>query len=174
MSIGLGVQQLAADPAATSEIRVAATRLREAVDASARELRDLVHDILPAALIERGLAAAVEDLADRIAVPIRLDIGELPQPLSTTIQRTGYFVVAECLANATRHAGATKLEVGLQQIGSQLLIEITDDGVGGARLGSGLGLRGLADRVGLLGGRLTVTSPAGGGTTVRAELPCES
>lgn len=173
VAIALGVQQLAANPAATAQIRTEATRLRVAIDASARELRELVHGILPAALIERGLASAVEDLADRMAVPVHLDLQDLCGPLPSAIQRTAYFIVAECLTNAARHAQATRIEVRLRRTGAQLVVEIEDDGIGGAQVGSGLGLRGIADRIELLGGKLTVSSPAGVGTRVGAELPCE-
>jgi signal transduction histidine kinase len=174
VAIALGIQQIATRQDATPDIRATATQLRQAVDSSARQLRELVHDILPAALIERGLGAAVEDLADRITLPIRVDLGDMPGPLSPTTQRTGYFVVAECLTNAAKHAQATKLEVRMRQSGALLFIEVADDGVGGARVGQGLGLRGLTDRIDLLGGRLIVISPPGGGTTVQVELPCES
>ncbi len=118
VAIALGAQQIARHADSTPEIQATATRLRVAIDMSARELRGLVHDILPAALIERGLADAVEDLTDRIDLPIVLDTGELTHVMSATAQRTGYFVVAECLTNAARHARATKVLVQLRQISS--------------------------------------------------------
>jgi signal transduction histidine kinase len=128
---------------------------------------------MPAPLIERGLAAAAEDLADRMPLPTQLDIG-VDGALPGAVSATAYFVIAEGLANAVKHAQASKLSVGITRTEDTLLVEVRDDGTGGAAPGSGLGLRSLADRVDTLGGRLFVTSQAGLGTSLRAELPCGS
>jgi signal transduction histidine kinase len=151
-----------------------ARALRIGLEGAVAELRGLVQGVLPAALIERGLPAAVEDLADRLPVPTTLAVdtglGKLPDPVAVT----GYFVVAEALTNAVKHGHAHALRVDLERHGGDLRIEIADDGVGGAAAGGGTGMRGMADRVDVLGGRLTIVSPPGGGTRVVAEVPCVS
>jgi signal transduction histidine kinase len=171
--LALEAQQLAGKPGAGREAAEAATMLRGRIDAAAAELRELVHAVMPAPLIERGLAAAAEDLTDRMPLPTQLDIG-VDGTLPGAVSATAYFVIAEGLANAVKHAQASKLSVGITRTGDTLLVEVRDDGTGGAAPGSGLGLRSLADRVDTLGGRLFVTSQAGLGTSLRAELPCGS
>jgi signal transduction histidine kinase len=171
--LALEAQQLAGQPGVGPAAAGAATALRGRIDAAAAELRELVHAVMPAPLIERGLGAAAEDLADRMPVPTRLEIGvdgNLPEAVSAT----AYFVVAEGLANAVKHARASELGVRILRDRDTLLVEVRDDGVGGAAPGGGLGLRSLADRVDTLGGRLLVDSQAGRGTSLRAELPCGS
>jgi signal transduction histidine kinase len=172
--LALEAQQLAGHPGASPAAAGAATALRERIDAAAAELRELVHAVMPAALIERGLAAAAEDLADRMPVPTRVEIG-VDGVLPDSVSATAYFVLAEGLANAVKHARAAKLEVRIARDQDRLVVEVRDDGVGGAASGDGgLGLRSLADRVNALDGRLLVDSPAGQGTNLRAELPCGS
>lgn len=133
---------------------------------------------MPAALIERGLSAATEDLADRMPLPTEVDVdralGHAGAKLPPAIELAGYFVVAEALANAVKHAQAHELRIHLARPDGHLRIEVSDDGVGGAAAGAGTGMRGMADRIDVLGGRLTVTSPPGGGTRIVAELPCAS
>jgi signal transduction histidine kinase len=157
-----------------ADLDVAATELRNGIDDAAHHLRELVHAVMPAGLIERGLTAAVEDLVDRMPLPTNLVMVDVEEPLSPTVGSTAYFVVAEALANAVKHAGASTLSVRLERTGSQLLIEVVDDGVGGAASGAGAGLRGLLDRVDVLGGQLAIDSPLGHGTRLVAELPCGS
>jgi signal transduction histidine kinase len=128
---------------------------------------------MPAPLIERGLGAAAEDLADRMPLPTLVDIG-VDGDLPDAVSATAYFVVAEGLANAIKHAQASELGIRITRDQDILLVEVRDDGVGGAAPGHGMGLRSLADRVDVLGGRLLVTSQAGLGTSLRAELPCAS
>ena len=171
--LALEAQQLAGEPGAGRAVARAATVLRGRIDAAAAELRELVHAVMPAPLIERGLAAAAEDLADRMPLPTELDIG-VDGTLPDAVSATAYFVIAEGLSNAVKHAQASKLSLSLTRAGGTLLVEVRDDGIGGAAPGSGLGLRSLADRVDTLGGRLFVTSQAGLGTSLRAELPCGS
>jgi signal transduction histidine kinase len=170
--LGVQAQGLADIPGATTEVAAAATDLRLRIDRAASDLRQLVHAVMPPPLVERGLTSAVEDLVDRMPVPTRLDIGDLGV-LPGQLQSTAYFVVAEGLANAVKHARATKISVRLARAHQQLSIQVADDGVGGASIGGGRGLGGLTDRVDALAGRLTVDSPDGRGTRLLVELPCE-
>jgi len=135
------------------------------------ELRALSQGIHPTILTERGLEGAVRELTVVASVPVRLTV-ELPPRLSAEIETTAYYVVAEALANVTKHADASRVEIRIVQVGERLVVEVADDGRGGADP-EGSGLRGLATRAGDNGGVLRVTSPVGGGTRVRAELPCE-
>lgn len=171
--LALEAQQLAAQPEAGPQVSAAATALRKRIDSAAAELRELVHAVMPAPLIEGGLGAAAEDLADRMPVPTRLDIG-VNETLPDAVSATAYFVVAEGLANAVKHARASALNVRIARDDGTLLVEVRDNGVGGAAPGTGMGLRSLADRVDVLGGRLRVHSKAGEGTQLLAELPCVS
>ncbi len=157
-----------------ADLPAAATRLRIGIDGAARHLREIAHAVMPAALIERGLTAAIEDLADRVPLPTRLVLVGGDGRLPATVERTAYFVVAEALTNAVKHAAADTLTVTLAREPTRLLIGVTDDGVGGATPEGGVGLHGLADRVDALGGRFTLESPAGRGTRLRVELPCGS
>lgn len=134
-------------------------------------LRQLVHGIRPQSLTDLGLAGAVRELADAATIPVtvRADLhGELPEIVETT----AYFVVSEALGNVARHARATRADVHLTRADGDLVVEVTDDGHGGADPARGTGLTGLADRVAAVGGRLLLSSPAGGPTVVRVELPC--
>jgi signal transduction histidine kinase len=134
------------------------------------ELRDLARGIHPAILTERGLAAAVESIADRAMLPVTVTGHDVPR-CSPPVEATAYFVVAEAMANVMKHASANRAEVHLSGHGEMLTVEVRDDGRGGADpAGSGLG--GLADRVAAIDGVLQVVSPPGEGTRVRAVLPC--
>jgi signal transduction histidine kinase len=133
------------------------------------ELRELARGIHPAVLSDRGLQAAVELLADRAPLPVRIDAsldGRLPEP----VEAAAYFVIAEALTNVVRHSGAQRAEIGVRRDDGRLLVEVSDDGGGGADT-EGSGLRGLADRVAALDGNLEVAGAAGTGTTVRADIP---
>jgi hypothetical protein len=143
-----------------------------AVHSALAELRDLARGIHPAVLADRGLDAAISALAARSPVPVGVEFtaGRLPGP----VESAAYFVVAEALANAAKHAVASEIGVRITRHRDLLVVEIIDDGVGGADPARGTGLRGLADRVAAVDGHLTITSPAGGPTVIRAELPCES
>jgi PAS domain S-box-containing protein len=134
------------------------------------ELRDLAAGIHPSVLTNRGLRAAIESLTAHAPVPTAFTVpGDRFPP---AVEAAAYFVVSEALANVAKHARATTASVAVSVVGDALVVEVTDDGRGGAALGAGgSGLRGLEDRVGALGGTLTVTSPAGEGTRVRAHLP---
>jgi signal transduction histidine kinase len=168
MTLGLAESKLSADSRAVGPV------LREARDALAvalDELRNLTQGIRPAILVERGLLAALDDLSRRAALPVGLEVtvrGRLPEP----VEATAYFVASEALANAAKHSHASDARLTASLQGETLVVEIADDGIGGAGPSGGSGLRGLADRVEAIGGRLTVSSPPGRGTTVRAEIPC--
>jgi signal transduction histidine kinase len=141
----------------------------ELSDASA-ELRELARGIHPAVLSERGLLPAIKALAGRAPVPVEIR-GEPIERLSPTIEITAYFTVSEALTNVAKYARATHADVRLAREDGALVIEVRDDGAGGARAGAGSGLSGLADRIGACDGTLTVSSPPGEGTLVRALLP---
>jgi signal transduction histidine kinase len=168
MALGLAESKLAADrPAVQPVLREA----REALAVALAELRELTQGIRPAILVERGLAPALDDLARRAALPVRLDVaisGRLPEQ----VEGAAYFVASEALANAAKHSHASEVRLSAAQRPGALVLEIADDGIGGAAPGGGTGLRGLADRVEALGGQLTVSSPPGRGTTIGAEIPC--
>jgi signal transduction histidine kinase len=135
------------------------------------ELRELARGLHPAVLSDRGLGPALEALADRAPVPVTL--GEPPADrLPPAVESASYFVVAEALTNVARYAEATRAEVSVTRANGRIEVEVRDDGVGGADPHGGSGLRGLADRVAALDGRLEVISPEGEGTVVRAVIPC--
>jgi len=142
--------------------------LRNAESATA-ELRELVHGIVPHALGHGGLHTGVRSLIGEMELPVRVDIapGRLPAP----VERTAYFVVAEALTNAVKHAGATSAHVSAVVEGDVLALEISDDGIGGADPGRGTGLLGLSDRVAASGGTVALMSPPGRGTTLAVRLP---
>ena len=168
MTLGLAESKLAADRPAVGPVLHEA---RDALASALEELRDLTQGIRPAILVERGLPAALDDLRRRAALPVRLEAtvgGRLPEP----VESAAYFVASEALANAAKHSHASEVKLAASYDGSTLVIEVADDGIGGAGAGRGSGLRGLADRVEAIGGRLTVSSPPGRGTAIRAEIPC--
>ncbi|MDT0610127.1 sensor histidine kinase [Streptomyces lancefieldiae] len=136
------------------------------------ELRELIHGIHPKVLADYGLQAAVDDAADRSAVPVDVRL-ELPGRPPQAVEAAAYFVVCEALANVARHSGADRAEVTGGHRDGRLFLEVRDDGRGGAEAGAGSGLTGLADRVSVLDGRLSLSSPPGGPTLLRVEIPCE-
>jgi signal transduction histidine kinase len=156
------------EPAVRERLGSLVDRLKQAID----ELRELAHGIHPAILTEEGVAGAVASLADRSALPVTIEHvpdGRFPEAVEATV----YFVVAECLANVSEHASGRRATVSITTSGGALGVEVGDDGVGGADPARGSGFRGLRDRVEAVGGRLTVESPAGAGTIVRAEVPID-
>ncbi|HYB47786.1 MAG TPA: histidine kinase, partial [Streptosporangiaceae bacterium] len=158
-------------PAADPALQRVLEQSVEELHAGLGELRTLARGLHPAILTDEGLVPALRALADRSPVPVTLAaaaLGRLPGPVETA----AYFVVSEALANVVKHAGATAAQVTLEQADGTLTVMITDDGAGGAVVGAGSGLRGLADRVAALDGRLELHSPARHGTRLRAELPC--
>jgi signal transduction histidine kinase len=136
------------------------------------ELRDVARGLHPAVLTAHGLPVAIESLAARAPVPVRLTV-DIDGRVAESVEVAAYYVVSECLTNVGKHAHATSATVDVIRDTHQLVVEVVDDGVGGADTERGSGLRGLADRVEALGGRLRVWTPRDGGTRVRAELPCE-
>jgi len=165
-------------------MRLAQTRLHKDPDAAEQllggaqeelahaleELRELARGIHPAVLSDRGLGPALEALAGRSPVPVELD-GTPPERLPAAVEAAAYFVVAEALTNVAKYAGASQARVCVSRSNGHAVVEIADDGVGGADPLRGSGLRGLADRVSALDGILKLNSPAGAGTLLRAEIP---
>jgi PAS domain S-box-containing protein len=145
-------------------------RLAADLSEASAELRELARGIHPAVLTERGLAPAIEALAGRAPVPVEIDVDPIER-LSPTVEITAYFTVSEALTNVAKYARASHASVRLARQDGELVVEVRDDGVGGARAGVGSGLSGLADRVGACDGRLSIDSPPGEGTLVRAVLP---
>jgi signal transduction histidine kinase len=168
MALGLAESKLAADRPAVQPVLQEA---RDALAVALAELRELTQGIRPAILVERGLAAALDDLSRRAALPVQLVVA-LSGRVSEQVEGAAYFVASEALANAAKHSHASEVRLAAARESSLLVVEVADDGIGGAAAGAGTGLRGLADRVEALGGRLTVSSPPGRGTTLRAEIPC--
>lgn len=158
---------------AAGSIAVAPGGVVDGLDQAIDELRQLVHGVMPAMLVENGLGAAVEDLADRMPVPTAVDV-RVAADLPPVVQSTAYFVVAEALTNAVKHANASRLEVRVCRDDHDVHIEVRDDGCGGARMGGHGGLRGVRDRVEALGGRFELADLPGGGTRLRGRLPCAS
>jgi signal transduction histidine kinase len=169
MDLGMARAKLETDPAAATAL---VGEAHEEAKRALAELRDLARGIHPAVLADRGLDAAISALAARSPVPVGVEVatGRLPDP----VESAAYFVVAEALTNAAKHAGAAEIAVRISRHRDLLIVEVIDDGAGGADPAKGSGLRGLADRVAAVDGQLTVTSPPGGPTVIRAELPCGS
>jgi signal transduction histidine kinase len=167
MDLGMARAKLETDPAAATAL---VGEAHEEAKRALAELRDLARGIHPAVLADRGLDAAISALAARSPVPVEVEVDadRLPGP----VESAAYFVVAEALTNAAKHAQAAEIGVRIARHRDLLIVEVVDDGVGGADPARGTGLRGLADRVAAVDGHLTVTSPAGGPTVIRAELPC--
>jgi len=156
---------------AGSELETLLGRAQEELQTSLTELRELARGIHPAVLTERGLEPALQSLVSRAPVPVTIDAdGEerLPGP----VESAAYFVVSEGLANVAKYARATQATVTVERTNGHVAVEVTDDGVGGADVARGSGLRGLSDRVAALDGTLSLQSPAGRGTRLRAEIPC--
>ncbi len=168
MSLGMAEQKL--DAAEPDEARELLAEARVGAEQALRELRDLARGIHPPVLADRGLEAAVRSLADLspMQVSVSVDLGERP---SAAVESAAYFVSAEGLANAAKHARATRVEIRIARRGSLLHLEIIDDGAGGADP-EGSGLRGLRGRVQALDGAFRVLSPPGGPSVLTAELPC--
>jgi signal transduction histidine kinase len=144
---------------------------RREVAESLEELRELARGIHPA-VVEHGLEVALRSLATRSRTPVSLSV-DLHDRLPAPVELAAYFVACEGLANVAKYAQASEATIRVFRAGALAVIEVSDDGIGGADGAQGSGLRGLADRVEALGGRLRVTSPVGGGTVLTAEMPCE-
>jgi signal transduction histidine kinase len=166
MQLGRAEERVADQPEVAELLR----RARADAGLTIAELRDLARGIAPPILADRGLAAAIEALGRRSAIPVTVDADPGQRPLPV-VETAAYFVVAEALTNVATHGCRAAARVRVQRDGDDLVIEIADDGPGGADPDGG-GLTGLRHRVEALDGTLTVTSPPGGGATIRAELPC--
>jgi len=170
MSLGRAEQALDKDPEAVRELLAEA---RRGASEALAELRDLARGIRPPILTDRGLEPAISALTARTPLPVSLSVELIPERYDAAVETAAYFTVAEALANAIKHASAERLDIRIKGGNGVLVAEVVDDGDGGADA-SGPGLTGLRQRAEALDGRLTVVSPAGGPTTVRTELPCES
>jgi signal transduction histidine kinase len=170
MDLGRAREHFDHDPAHAQQLVAEA---HEEAKAALVELRDLVRGFNPAILQDRGLDAALSAVVARAPIPVGLDVDVTPRP-AATVESTAYFIVTEALTNVATHSQATEARVTIARRGDKLVIDVTDNGLGGADPSRGTGLRGLAERVEALGGWMRVLSPAGGPTTVLAELPCES
>jgi PAS domain S-box-containing protein len=170
LTVRLAERKLETNPdEACRMLDAAGTELEQAL----AELREIARGLHPAVLTERGLGPALETLANRAPVPVEVD-GLVTERLPARVEAAAYYVVAEALTNMAKYAGASAARVEFTRADGRLIVTVADDGVGGADASHGSGLRGLADRVEALGGRLEVTSPPGAGTTLRATLPCVS
>jgi signal transduction histidine kinase len=169
LALDLGQVESMLDGGDPQTARKLLSTARDELALALEELRELARGIHPAILSDRGLGPALEALVARVSLPVQLDAPceRLPEP----VEAAAYYMVAEALTNAARHARATSVGVRLRCDDGRLRIEVRDDGIGGADARSGSGLRGLADRVEALGGRLKLDSPAGAGTTLTGEIP---
>jgi signal transduction histidine kinase len=165
LTLRLAREKLDAEPAETA-------RLLDGAHEELNELRELARGIHPAVLADRGLGAAVKALATRAPLPVKVACTPPDQRLPERVELAAYFVVSEALTNVARHASALNAAIALTETDGLLEIEVEDDGIGGAKLDRGTGLRGLADRVAALDGRLDIDSKPGHGTIVRARIPC--
>jgi signal transduction histidine kinase len=169
IDLGLANERIDTDPAGAKElVRESQEQARQAL----AEIRDLVRGIAPSILLDRGLVPAIESITGRGSVTTAVISGLPPgERLPVAVERAAYFVVSEALANVGKHSGATRCEVRCRRDGSQLVVEVWDDGRGGASVEPGGGLAGLASRLAGVDGALAVSSPAGGPTLVRAVIP---
>ena len=168
MDLGAARERMDTDPGAARQL---VSEAHEEAKAALEELRGLVRGIHPVILEDRGLDAALSAVVARSPIPVELQVEVRHRP-SSPVESTAYFVVAEALTNVARHAQATRAWVALVRVGDKLIVEIRDDGKGGADEHAGTGLQGLRDRVASVGGTMQVISPEGGPTTVLVEMPC--
>jgi signal transduction histidine kinase len=169
LELGLWHEDLQDDPEARRHLDQA----RREIARSLEELRDVARGLHPAVVSGHGLAVALEQLAARGPVPVRLNV-DLRSRLPERLEVAAFYLVSESLANIGKHAHATSATIEVARVNGEVVIEVIDDGVGGADTELGSGLRGLADRVEALEGRLRIWSPKDGGTRLRAEIPCAS
>jgi signal transduction histidine kinase len=171
LSIQLGLARLEVPAGSPGAAPLGAAQ--ELAKQALTELRELIHGVHPKILTDRGLAAAIGDAAGTAPIPVDLHL-RLPGRLGAAIEVTAYFVVAEALANVAKHSGARRAVVAAWLSGGRLLVEVRDDGRGGADPGRGSGLTGLADRVAAVDGTVALSSPPGGPTLLHVEIPCGS
>jgi signal transduction histidine kinase len=171
IALSLDLSRLEARLGDDPEARAQIDQARAEIAQSLEELREVAQGLHPAVVSGHGLAVALESLAARAPVPVRLTV-DLDERVSEQLEVAAYYVVSESLANIGKHAEARSATIAVGRTSAQLFVEVVDDGVGGADSERGSGLRGLADRVEALDGQLLVWTPRGGGTRVRAEMPC--
>jgi signal transduction histidine kinase len=168
MTLGRAKTKMESDPDAARElIAEAHTDAKLAIS----ELRDLARGIYPSVLGDRGLDPALSSLISKCPIPVDLSVDVEPRP-PTAVESAAYFTVAETLTNIAKHAGATRAQVRVTRTDHSVVVEVTDDGRGGAEVRPGGGLAGLADRAATIDGVVVVVSPVGGPTVIRTELPC--
>ena len=172
VALGLNLEMIAneLDGQASETATIHLGHARQEARAAIKELRDLSRGLHPVALTEAGLKPAISLLADRSPVPVETSVIDGRWPVS--VEQAVYYVISESMANIAKHAGASAAFVEVAETEDRLVVTVSDDGVGGAAPGPGTGLQGLIDRVDALGGRMSVSSPAGEGTKVVAMLPC--
>lgn len=170
MGLGMAKEKLDDDPVRAREL---VTEAHEEAKRAIAELRDLARGIHPAVLTDRGLDAAVSALAARSPVPVDVRVAVSPRP-HATVEGTAYFVVSELLTNVAKHSGAAHAWVAIVRHGDRLVVDVRDDGIGGADVSRGRGLAGLRDRVAAVDGSFVVSSPPGGPTVIQVVLPCGS
>jgi signal transduction histidine kinase len=168
MGLGRAKSKMDTDPEGAAELIAEA---HSDAKLAIKELRDLARGIYPSVLGDRGLDAALSALAARVPIEVELQVNVEPRP-PTSVESAAYFTVGEALTNITKHSQATKATVMVNRVETGVLVEVTDNGQGGAELKPGGGLAGLADRAATIDGVVVVVSPTGGPTVIRAELPC--
>ncbi|MFJ8766057.1 sensor histidine kinase [Streptomyces clavifer] len=167
MDLGLAKEKLTDDPEAAARM---VDEAHGEVKVALQELRDLARGIHPAVLTDRGLDAALSAIASRCTVPVNVSVDLTSRP-AQAIEGIAYFTVSELLQNVSKHSHATRASIDVWRTADRLMIQVTDNGAGGARLDGGTGMAGLAERLGAVDGLFVLDSPEGGPTTVTAELP---
>ncbi|WP_285637741.1 sensor histidine kinase [Lentzea sp. NBRC 102530] len=168
MGLGRAKSKMDTDPQGAAELIAEA---HADAKLAIKELRDLARGIYPSVLGDRGLDAALSALAARVPIEVDLQVDVEPRP-PTAVESAAYFTVGEALTNITKHSNGTRATVRVNRVDTGVLVEVTDNGQGGAELKPGGGLAGLADRAATIDGVVVVVSPVGGPTVIRAELPC--
>ncbi|SER97879.1 sensor histidine kinase [Lentzea albida] len=168
MGLGRAKSKMDTDPQGAAELIAEA---HADAKLAIKELRDLARGIYPSVLGDRGLDAALSALAARVPIEVDLQVNVEPRP-PTAVESAAYFTVGEALTNITKHSNGTRATVRVNRVDTGVLVEVTDNGQGGAELKPGGGLAGLADRAATIDGVVVVVSPVGGPTVIRAELPC--
>jgi signal transduction histidine kinase len=172
LSMKLGVLRERAGGMVDRDVAVALERASDRLREAIQELRELARGIYPPVLTDEGLPAAIRSLADRAPMPVTVEtvVRGRPSPL---VEATAFFVIGEALSNVSKHAPSATVIVRVSEERSALLVDVSDDGGGGADVERGSGLRGLDDRVAAARGTLTIVSPPGQGTTLHAVIPCD-
>ncbi|WP_353945249.1 sensor histidine kinase [Streptomyces sp. HUAS MG91] len=171
VSLGMTLGMLRLEVPPNSPVTRLLSEAEDQLSTAHKELRALIRGLNPPVLADHGLVAAIEDYAGRFPIPVQVDL-RLPERLSRQLETTMYYLINEALTNIARHSGATCAQVYGRYHSDQLLLNILDNGRGGADPGKGTGMTGLADRVAALDGRIQVLSPVGGPTLLQVEVPC--